>query len=126
MALLNLKLPPDIEILIKLYDIKNGTIQEISEKLGLSLTTGKIYKIKDTLIQLHILEKTNILGTTNLGRGEKKAIIFEVNHDTLDQIFFGELATSRLRDRALSVTSPIRTVFLGRKKLGILKNLAKY
>ena len=119
---LKLVFSEDVKILLKLYDIHKGTLMEISNHVGKSYTSGKIYKIKDDLIKLRVLEPTNETKTINLGRGEKETKVFKINHDVIDQIFCGELETAKIYNRVTG--GYISIMFPKIKRKGILDELA--
>jgi len=108
----------DMKILLRLYEVKQGTLLSISKEIGIGHTSGKIYTIKDDLLKLGILTPIGS-ETVKIGMGEKQAIVYKVNHDVIDQIFLGELETSilffRVRDRI-----DVRKVLFGFKKNGLL------
>ena len=45
----------NVQILLKLYNVKRGTLKEISEAIGIRYTTGKIYAMKDFLIKKNLI-----------------------------------------------------------------------
>lgn len=81
----------DIEILTKLYDVNKGTLKELSEAVGIRLSTGKIYDIKDELLQSGILVAD---GTKNqrIGLGEKPTTVYKVNHQAIDRLLIRQFS----------------------------------
>lgn len=116
---INLKLNNHIKLLLSLYKIKEGTIPEIYKKLGLSYNNNCLYYLKNDLIKLNVLQpKESVIAKK--GRGEGEIILYKINHDAIDQIFFGDLQTSILLARAKNILSGIFYEFKSRNLKKIL------
>ena len=98
---MNLSFNNDIGLLLKMYDLKGGTIAQIARSLDI-MSNGKMYKIKGDLLRYGILVPTKKIIMERRGRGEKPEIFFEVNHNALDQLLCGELPTRVLYERVLN------------------------
>jgi len=117
---MELKFPTNIQILLNLYKVKEGTLVSIADRVGFPHSNGKIYTIKENLVKWGVLVPTNKTENIRKGLGEKKARIYRVNHEAIDQLFCGELETSIIYDRI--VGGNISIMFPRIKKKGILED----
>jgi hypothetical protein len=81
-----LRLDPnkDVQLLIKLYGVKKGTLKEISNVIGVRYTSGKIYDIKEDLISCGILIEDGAK-KQRIGFGEKETSVYRVDHSAIDR-----------------------------------------
>lgn len=119
---INLNFNKHIKLLLKLYNVKEGTLASISKQIQEPVQNGCLYNIKNDLIKLNILiPKESIIARK--GRGEGELINYRINHEAIDQIFFGDLPTDILFERAKKLISGI--YIKGWKKRNINKLLSK-
>lgn len=105
-------------LLLKLYKCEDGTLNEIKKQLG-SYNDNFLYFVKSDLIKLKILKPIGVV-ITKKGRGEGELIKYEINKGALNQVFFGDLQTSILREEAMTTYSTLLSKVYTKRNL---KNL---
>jgi len=118
MSRLNINLNKSMILLLKLYKCEDGTLNEIKKQLG-SYNDNFLYFVKSDLIKLKILKPIGVV-ITKKGRGEGELIKYEINKGALNQVFFGDLQTSILREEAMTTYSTLLSKVYTKRNL---KNL---
>jgi hypothetical protein len=96
---LNLKIGEDIIILLKLYNINEGTLKEICEVVEKPMSYGRIYQIRRDLLKMGILEITKKIREEMVIKRKIKRAVFKINHKNIDKVLCTELPTKILYDR---------------------------
>lgn len=93
------------ELAIKLYNAKKGTVNEICADCGIDNRTGMVYKYKNRLIGLGILEHSGHVFING-----RQFVVYRVVHKKIDRFIFSKFEIGRImfeRIRSGQIDIPI-------------------